>query len=301
VDHRGDVALSQKTIKAFCTAALRAIRWAISEEMVTAEETKITSLAETDPLADCRPKRPKKRHPAYQPDIDAVLKELTPTLATAVMIQRATMMRSSELLTMRPMDLRKSGTITLKSGARVRLEWETEQAIERGDIKKGETLWVYVPESHKTAHHGIDKVIPIVPAVQRLLERLPPRDADKPFISPQESLAEFRAMQRARRKTKVQPSQVSRSKAKPGRVPASDQYQQTQYRQAIIRACHRAGVPVWTPHQLRHLGVTDVVDRTGDIRAAQEMAGHSSPRTTEGYTAKTMVKAFRAAAALVRG
>lgn len=46
----------------------------------------------------------------------------------------------------------------------------------------------------------------------------------------------------------------------------------------------RAGIRQITTHQLRHLAITEVYDRTGDLRAAQEFAGHSDPRVTSHYT-----------------
>jgi integrase len=49
-------------------------------------------------------------------------------------------------------------------------------------------------------------------------------------------------------------------------------------------ACVEAGIPRVQPHQLRHLAITEVNDRTGDLRAAQEFAGHANIATTKVYT-----------------
>ncbi len=38
------------------------------------------------------------------------------------------------------------------------------------------------------------------------------------------------------------------------------------------------------PHQLRHTALATANDATGDLRAVQELAGHSRPETTAGYT-----------------
>lgn len=40
-----------------------------------------------------------------------------------------------------------------------------------------------------------------------------------------------------------------------------------------------------TPHVLRHSALTEAVDRTKNLRAAQGFARHSDPRTTAGYSA----------------
>jgi integrase len=54
------------------------------------------------------------------------------------------------------------------------------------------------------------------------------------------------------------------------------------YRQAIARACEAAGVPVWTPHQLRHSAATRF-RKTGGLDMAQRLLGHAHVSTTELY------------------
>lgn len=49
----------------------------------------------------------------------------------------------------------------------------------------------------------------------------------------------------------------------------------------------RAGVLGLRPHILRHTALASIVDQTGDLRAAQELARHADPRTTSGYTRAT--------------
>lgn len=54
------------------------------------------------------------------------------------------------------------------------------------------------------------------------------------------------------------------------------------YGEAIKRACLRAGVPHWHPHQLRHAAGTRVRDAHG-LDAAQAFLGHASAKTSEIY------------------
>lgn len=54
------------------------------------------------------------------------------------------------------------------------------------------------------------------------------------------------------------------------------------YGEAIKRACLRAGVPHWHPHQLRHAAGTRVRDTHG-LDAAQAFLGHASAKTSEIY------------------
>lgn len=54
------------------------------------------------------------------------------------------------------------------------------------------------------------------------------------------------------------------------------------YGEAIKRACVRANVPHWHPHQLRHAAGTRVRDAHG-LDAAQAFLGHASAKTSEIY------------------
>lgn len=51
---------------------------------------------------------------------------------------------------------------------------------------------------------------------------------------------------------------------------------------AVRDACIKAGVPVFTPHWLRHTAVTMIADET-DMESAQRVAGHSTAAMTELY------------------
>jgi integrase len=49
----------------------------------------------------------------------------------------------------------------------------------------------------------------------------------------------------------------------------------------------QAGLEHVTPHRLRHTCLATANDNTGDLRAVQELARHSRPETTAGYTRVT--------------
>lgn len=55
-----------------------------------------------------------------------------------------------------------------------------------------------------------------------------------------------------------------------------------------------AGLPPIPTHVLRHTALATALDRTGDLRAVQELAGHASPETTAGYTRTTRRALLRA-------
>ena len=62
------------------------------------------------------------------------------------------------------------------------------------------------------------------------------------------------------------------------------------YRQAILRACERAGVTPWTPNRLRHAAATEFRAKFG-LEAAQVLLGHSRADVTQTYAERDLKKA----------
>lgn len=54
------------------------------------------------------------------------------------------------------------------------------------------------------------------------------------------------------------------------------------YLNAVKRGCEKAGVPVWTPYQLRHLAKDEITRKHG-IEVAQVILGHESVDMTTHY------------------
>ncbi|WP_439628831.1 hypothetical protein [Gemmata sp.] len=77
------------------------------------------------------------------------------------------------------------------------------------------------------------------------------------LFSPREAREERYAAMRAGRKSKVQPSQVSRKKVVPKRVPP-ERFTPAGYSNAVADAAERAGLDRWSPGQLRHTFATAV-------------------------------------------
>jgi integrase len=139
------------------------------------------------------------------------------------------------------------------------------------------------------------------------------------LFQPAEGVADFRARQRAARKTKVQPSQLDRKKAHKKRKPRPF-YTTSTYASAIARgvlaankaqacegckelqsidrcaACRAVEIPHWHPNQLRHTAATKQRREFG-IDAARAVLGHRSPAVTDIYAE---VDAGKAAEAMER-
>lgn len=65
------------------------------------------------------------------------------------------------------------------------------------------------------------------------------------------------------------------------------------YRQAIKRACKKAGVPAWHPHQLRHNAATNLRKEFG-LETARVILGHRSAAVTTIYAEADQQKTIEA-------
>ena len=78
-------------------------------------------------------------------------------------------------------------------------------------------------------------------------------------------------------------------KARPKRAPR-DHYTTLGYDHAIADACVRAGIPSWSPNQLRHNAGTKIRKEFG-IEAARIILGHESVATSAIYAEADRQKA----------
>lgn len=245
-------------------AVVRLFKNAVSQELVASSTWQ--ALQSVEPLRRGQTEAPD--HDLVEPvDIEVVRKtaqNLSPVIKAMLRIQVATGMRPSELCRIRPCD-----------------------------IDRSRAEWMYRPKAHKTANRGKRKAVPIIGDARDALVDYLNRDPQSYCFSPAEAMAWHQATKRANRKTKVQPSQLSRGKADP-RNPPRDCYDADSYRRAIKRAADRAGVESWHPYQLRHMTGTAVRDALG-VEAAQALLGHSKASMTEHYARQSEKKAIEAA------
>jgi len=252
--------LGVRTVNSRITMLVRMFRWGVSEELVPGSIWHGLQAVESLKPGQYGVKAPRRVRAATLEQVQAVIPHLpSRVLRTMVAVQWMTGMRSGELLSMRKCDIDSDGEV-----------------------------WIYRPSGHKTEHHGLDRQIGLIPEVQRLLKPLLLRPDDAYLFDPRDSDAEIRAQKRARRKTKVQPSQQRRHERamREARSKVGDRYTARTYGQAVQRACDRAGLTAagkrFSPHQLRHAAATAMA-RQENLLGAQKALGHTSSKTTERY------------------
>ncbi|WP_165073276.1 tyrosine-type recombinase/integrase [Paludisphaera rhizosphaerae] len=249
---------------------VRAFRWAVSNEMLPASVWE--SLRSVESLRKGKPgtREGKTVQPVDDADVDAVLPHVSRQIAAMIQVQRHTGARPGEVCAMRSCDVDASGEV-----------------------------WIYRPPSHKTDHLGHGRAVFIGPMAQKALGSFL-RGSDAAYVfSPRDAETERMAGLRAVRKSKVQPSQVDRSRVdRIGRL--SDHYTDASYRQAVERGIAKANeqrtaaglepVRRWTPNQLRHATATRIRRELG-LEVAQVVLGHSTLTTTQVYAKRAEDKA----------
>jgi len=283
--------LCRTTINSNVGRIRRMFKWAVAEELIP--PTVLTALQAVQGLQAGRStaiERPPVR-PVSQAAIDAIHPFVSRPVWAMVQVQLLTGMRPGEVLSMRACDLNTGGRV-----------------------------WEYVPQSHKTQHHGRGRTIFLGPRAQEIVRPFLKADLQAYLFSPRDAVREFNAERSSRRVTPLQYGNHpgTHRKRSPQRQPGK-RYDRDAYRVAIQRACERVfGMPdelrhlgrglrnlleqdrqaererrrrlaaqwraqyCWHPHQLRHNAGT-IIRREGGLETARVVLGHSELKTTEIY------------------
>jgi integrase len=245
----------------------RMFKWAVENELVPAPV--LQGLQAVAALkagrSDARESKPVL--PVSRAVVEDTLPIMRPMLADMVRLQLETGMRPGELVGMRACDIDMSGVV-----------------------------WLYRPAAHKTAHHGHERIVPIGPRGQEIVKRHLTASLEDCLFSPRKLMDERAATLRACRKSKVQPSQKSRKKRRPAKLPGNI-YTTLSYGRAIAEAIKRHNrkapaseqIPHWHPHQLRHTRALELKREAG-LDVARAVLGHRSPVITEHYATLDIAK-----------
>ncbi|MEN6558486.1 MAG: site-specific integrase [Thermoguttaceae bacterium] len=246
----------------------RMFKWGVSRTLVP--PVVYTALATVEGLRMGRTtaKESKPVLPVSDELVNATVPFMPPVVANMVHFQRLTGSRPGEVCQLRPCD-----------------------------IDRRRDVWEYRPADHKTAYRGRERVIYIGPKAQAILRPYLGREPTINCFSPAESETQRHIEQRAKRRTRVQPSQRNRRKAKRQRPPQTA-YTKDSYQRAIARAVVKANadrtkeaeemgvkpvlLPHWHANQLRHSRATEVRQQFG-LEAAQVTLGHAKADVTQVY------------------
>jgi integrase len=264
----GSGLLNRTTINKRIDIIRRMFKWGVAEEIVA--PTVYQGLQAVAGLRKGRTgaREPQPVLPVAEEVVNTTLPHLPVLVADMVRFQRLTGARPGEVCQLRPCD-----------------------------VDRDDEVWTYRPESHKTEHHGRDRIIYVGPKAQQVLLPYMLRDAQANCFSPAESEAKRHEEQRAHRRTRVQPSQRNRRKARPTRVPRTA-YTKDSYNRAITRGIKKANkqrteeatdmgiepilLPHWHANQLRHSRATEIRREYG-LEAAQVSLGHAKADVTQVY------------------
>lgn len=267
----------------------RVFKWAAAEQLAPLSVFQGLQTVEGLKAGRSGAKETEKVRPVAESVVEATLPSVRPQIATMARLQLLTGMRPGEVVVMRGIDL------------------DTSEAV-----------WLYRPGSdrgehgaHKNAYRGHDRVIAIGPRAQEVLKPWLRLNLHEYLFQPRESRAEFDVERRAKRKSKIPPSQQKRKrKANPKKV-LRQRYTTSTYAHAIENGCakaHAANCPdcaqrqgesrkdwwarvekcpglaaaKWHPNQLRHTKATEIRKVAG-LDAARAVLGHRSPNITETY------------------
>ncbi len=265
--------LARSTINSHICRIRRVFRWGVAKEMIPASILEALRALPGLRRGRTSAREPKPVLPVPDEVVEGTLPYLPPVVCDMVRFERLTGCRPGEVCMIRPVDVDRSGEV-----------------------------WQYVPERHKTEHHGRKRVIFIGPKAQAILLPYLLRDSQARCFQPSESEAKRKARMRAQRRTPVQPSQLDRSKPRPKRKPR-EHYTKDAYNRAIRRAIAKANaklqaeaekagttpqlLPRWHPNQLRHSAATEIRKQFG-LEPVQAVLGHASMNVSEIYAEKNM-------------
>jgi integrase len=252
--------LMRTTINGRVNRIRRAFKWAASLELIPVSV--VQALATVTGLQKGRTaaREPDPVGPVPLDRVESTLPYLPRPVVAMIRLQLLTGMRPGEVFVMRGADLGRDGS-----------------------------NWMYRPSSHKTAWRGKAREIVLGPKAREIVEGFARPDPAEFLFDPRESVAEHHERRSAARKSRPTPSETARRAIRPG-VKHSRRYCGDSYRNAILRACEKAGIEPWSPNQLRHTAATEIRARYG-LEAAQAVLGHARADVTQVYAERDLAKA----------
>jgi integrase len=236
--------------------------------------------------AGCRP--PTVVEPVPVADVRAILPHVRPPIAAMVQLQLFTGMRPGEVQALTPGEIVRSGVLRLAGRGHIEVE-------QLGGV------WVYAKQQHKNRHRGHDRMITIGPQAQAILRPwLDGREPTAFCFSPREDWLKQLEERAAGRATPLYPSHQRRRERAAAHAKGQTRglrYSKRTYLEAIQRACDKADIKPWHPHQLRHTAEM-LIEAEHGMDAARAVLGHKDPRVTARYGVRDVLTAAKVMATM---
>jgi integrase len=272
----GDKLLSRDTVSKCVAIVRKCFAWGLIGGHIQYDQYRELELVEAP--ARGQVKEAKKRRGVPASTVEAVLGHVSAPIAACLRLLTLTGARPSELLGLRCGEIVQGGTLHALSGVAI-------------DLDKHK-VWATVFTEHKTASRGYDRVLFFGPKCQAILSPLiAGRAAGDHVFRPVEGTAQAVAKNKSKRVGygSYKPLKGSKAKRKPG-----PRYHRTVLLNAVKRACAAAGIPTWTPYQIRHQVGVSVQQKYGR-EASRVYLGHLVGGATEGYAGADLELAARVA------
>jgi integrase len=257
--------MARSSVNKRVTQVRRFFKWCVAEQLLPAAVLAGLNAVEGLRAGRTAAPEPEPVGPPADGAVEAALPLLPAPVAAMVNLQLLTGARPGEVVRLRADDFDRSGAV-----------------------------WVVRLKAHKTAHKGKGRELLFGPRAQELLAPWLLKAGGGYLFSPAAAEAERNAARSANRTTPLYPSHARHNerrrvggnrKRRPG-----ERYTTGAYRQAVERACRKAGVPCWSPNQLRHRAATELRREFG-IETARVILGHATAFTTEIYAEADRAKA----------
>lgn len=252
--------LARTTINSRVNKIRRMFKWGVSEQFVPASVH--LSLTSVDGLKRGRTSAQEAKEilPVSAKHIEAAKAHLSSVVCAMIDVQVYSAARPGEIIALVPSMLDTSN----------------------GDV------WIADLAKHKTAYRGRVRRLYFGPRAIEVLRGYIDRPLNAPMFSPKDALTERYADATVRRRPNQKPNPRQTDRI------VGEAYTVKSYRQAIVRACEKAGIAPWTPLQLRHTSATDI-RRIYGLEAAQVILGHATADVTQVYAEADEAQALQIA------
>ena len=251
-----DRRLARSNINAMISCVKLAFKWAASHEMIPGSVVADLGTLEGLRYGRSLAKETEPVAPVLEAHIEAVRPHLSTPVAAMINLQLLTGARPGEIVQLRSTDFDRTGKV-----------------------------WTAHIASHKNAYRRKERVLYFGPKAQEILRPyLMQRPVGDYLFSPREAERERYQKCGVHRRENQKPNERATVRV----VGAC--YTTQSYGRAIVRACGKAGIPPWSPNQLRHNAGTRLRQEYG-LDAAAVVLGHARCDVTQVYAEMNTSKA----------